>query len=454
MRPILIGLIVAIMGAMAAPAAAVAAAAAAAPAAKPQTVDPEARKKGMAAVPAILQANNVPCQLADARLIGTSQDPKTKAANSLYEVACTNSEGFVLVVFAGPQPPTGIYTCLEIANQPTSGLKCILPGNANPAAGLAPLLAKDKPSCQLKDARAIGQTTDRTTTEFEIACQDGSDYVADTSFPVSADKPATFNPCVAYAATPGKCTLTDPGSQAAWLKGMAAKMGKPCDVKDQRFVGVSQEGATFFELACNDGKGYMLEVDNKGGVQPAIDCAIADNIAGGCTLTNAHQAQTAQASLYARLAHTAGYQCDVSKYFPFDVSMPGHEVVELACSNRPDGAIGIFPADSSKPSQILDCAHSELVGYRCTFTKASDAYPRLTDDLKKLGKASCVVSGERIAGTTKDSVGYIEVACADGNPGYLVAYALPAMTPKEATACSFAKDLGGGCQMPENNKKG
>ncbi len=139
----------------------------------------------------------------------------------------------------------------------------------------------------------------------------------------------------------------------------------------------------------------MIEQAGNGDVKPAIDCAVADNIGGGCTLTNARQAETEQAGLYSKLAHNAGYACDVSRYAPFNVNLPGHEVVELACSNRPDGAVAIFPASTTEKAQIYDCAHSEIAGYRCSFTKPDAASPSLTADLNKLGKSSCV--GLRLA---------------------------------------------------------
>jgi hypothetical protein len=36
----------------------------------------------------------------------------------------------------------------------------------------------------------------------------------------------------------------------------------------------------------------------------------------------------------------------------------------------------------------------------------------------------------------------------------VISYTLGTMTPKEALTCSFAKDIAGGCQMPQNTKKG
>jgi hypothetical protein len=449
MRPIVFGLIAAVMAAIV-PAASYAATPKPA-AAKP--IDPDSIKKGMAAAPGVITQAGLDCNLANARMLGKSTDPKTKLSSSYYELACKDQEGFVVAVPEKEGVPL-IYTCLEVANTPTSGAQCLLPENADPKQGLAALVAKNKPSCQMTNARAIGQTTDRTATVFEVACQGGPGYNIQASFPVSAAKPAQFAPCFALAPTSAmKCTLTDDATSAAFVSGLVAKMGKPCTLKDRRYVGATSDGAIFFEVACVDGKGYMIEQAANGDVKPAIDCAVADNIGGGCTLTNARQASTEQAGLYSRLAHSAGYPCDVSRYAPFSVNLPGHEVVELACSNRPDGAVAIFPASTSEKAQIYDCAHSEMVGYRCSFTKPDAAFAALTADLNKLGKSSCVVSGSRFVGKTADNQDFLEVACADGNPGFVITYNPgPPLTPKEATGCSFAKGIAGGCQLPANNK--
>jgi hypothetical protein len=290
-------------------------------------------------------------------------------------------------------------------------------------------------------------------TVFEVACAGGVGYIVQASFPFTAAKPATFAACWGVpAGTPMSCTLTDAAALATYVDPLAAKMGKPCVVKDRRYVGETGDHSAFFEVACQDGKGYMIEQAANGDVKPAIDCAVADNIGNGCTLTNARAAQTAQAGLYTSLAHKAGYPCDVSRYAPLPVNMPGREVVELACGNRPDGAIGVFPASSAEQAQIIDCAHSELAGFRCSFTKPDAAYPRLTADLNKLGKTSCVVSNERIVGITPDKQGFIEVACADGNAGYIISYTMPAVTPKDATVCTLARNMLGGCTLPGNTK--
>ena len=97
MRPIVFGLIAALMAAIL-PAASYAATAAPAPKPAAKPVDPDSIKKGMAAAPGVITTAGLDCNLANARLLGKSIDPKTKAASSYYELACQQQEGFIVAI--------------------------------------------------------------------------------------------------------------------------------------------------------------------------------------------------------------------------------------------------------------------------------------------------------------------------------------------------------------------
>jgi hypothetical protein len=409
------------------------------------------RAKGMAAAPELVSAGGFDCQVADARYIGQGADTKSKAKVTLYELACTGNEG-LLVQKIGDAVQS--FTC-EQANEPgpdgkLNQTRCLLPGNQDPTAGLAPYVAKAGKPCTIAKARALGQSP--TNAVFELACQEGSGWILATSAPPRLDKPVSMDPCIAYPPDGNiSCKLTDRTAQLAVVDRLIGKSGKACTVKDRSYVGATGSGSMFYEVACQEGKGFMLEQGPDGSLKAAIDCAAADSIAGGCKLTDARQAKTEQAGLYSKFAAKAGFQCQVSGYAP----LPGpadKDVVELACANRPDGAIGIFGASENDPATIIDCAHAELKGYRCGLSKASVAYPALTSDLKTLGKQTCQVSNARTVGVTADQRGYIEVACADGLAGYMIEYALTPVTPKTAIVCSEAKGISGGCTLAGNTK--
>lgn len=449
MRPIGVALALAFLAATLLPAAALAAAKPA-----PSAITKEQRQKGMDAAPGLITAAGLDCKLADARFIGQSTDPKTKVSTTLYELACDGNEGVIVQQSVGAAP--AVFTCAEAAApQPDgkpSALMCVLPGNADPNAGLKLYIAKSGLACAPDKVRPIGHNA--TITAFELACQGGQGFILQISTPPRLDKPVTMVPCLALPPEDNiQCTLTDKATQMAFVDRLMAQSGKPCAIKDRRFIGTSPStGESYYEIACQDGKGYVVQTAASGAYKTTLDCAAAEGIGGGCTLTNARAAETQQASLYSQLSRKAGFNCDVSKYAPLPANVPGKEVVELVCANRPDGAIATFAVGAGGTSQVYDCAHSELLGFRCTFTKPSAAYPNLTAELKSLGKSTCAVSNSRVVGLTADKHGYVEVACADGLPGFMIQYALTPFAAKTVLPCSQASGVAGGCKLPGNNK--
>ncbi len=413
----------------------------AAPAKKDAVTDAQ-RKQGMAEAPAIAQAVGIDCKVTDARFVGKNTDPKTKVATSYYEIDCDQGEGFILAASAGVK--TTAFTCAE-ANFPPDGkpqgLTCALPGNADPKADLAPLLAKGGvTTCTPEAVRGIGQSA--TATFIEVACTGGGGYILQAGSPAVASSPVVANDCLLFDQGGGniKCTIHDAASRLAIVDTYVKAANNGCAIKDKRYVGLSQAGSAFFEAACQDGKGYMLKVD-KGVFAQAVPCEKAATIMGGCELVNAKEAETAQAGLYTKLAKGAGFNCDVTKYAPFP-SPEGKDVVEMACSNRPDGGVGVFGA-SAKDTIVYDCARAPIAGYRCSFTKP--VYDSITADLKKLGKSDCVVSDTRVIGKTAGGSTLVETACADGLKGWEIEYD-SALNPKTVTGCAFSKD----CKLKGN----
>jgi hypothetical protein len=415
----------------------------------------EARAKGMADAPALVQAAGSDCQVADARYLGEASDPKTKAKTTLYEVACTGSEG-LLVEKTSASPTPEVFTCMEAKSAAEAGNKtanqCLLPGNANPVDGLVPFIAKSGVTCTPDKVRALGHSSSNVF--FELACHEGPPgYILQIPAPPSLAKASQAESCLMFDPNSNvHCELTDRAAQMAIVDQLTKASGKPCDIKDRGYIGVAQSGNTYYEVACQDGKGYVLQTDAKGAFVKAIPCIEADSIAGGCKLTDTRQAKTEQNGLYTQLAKKAGYDCTVSGYAPFEAGTQGSEVVELVCSNRPDGAVAEFPVNGSA-GVVFDCAHSELMGFRCSLTKPSAAYGKLTDDLKALGKSTCQVSESRVVGVTADKTGYIEVGCSDGLPGYMIAYTMDPIKPKTPLVCAEAKGIGGGCTLPHNATK-
>lgn len=415
---------------------------------KAATIDKKALEQGMKEAPAAVAAAGVKCTITGARFVGKGKDPKTKVEQTYYEVACSDNMGFIV---GGPADQIRATGCVDMKTPGPDGkpnpLQCILPANQPAEAGLAAYVSKN--NCTVEKARYIGANT--TNAYYEVACQGGAGYLVRTLAKPDPTGEVISTPC--YAIEPGgnlACTLTDGKAGLGVVDTLAAASNKGCTVKDKRYVLSTKGGADIFEVACEDGKGYMLEKTAAGALGRVFECAQAENyVQGGCTLTDARAAQTEQAGLYGKLAKKAGFDCDVEKYAAL-TGARGEDVVELKCKNRPDGAIAIFTDTSNT---VYDCAHSELVGYRCVFTKPDAAFAKLTADLNTLGKKECVVSGARTMGVTTSGKGYIEVACADGGLGWVIEYnTKPTLTPATTLMCRESKGLGGGCKLPTNLK--
>jgi len=415
-------------------------------------IDAKAREAGMKEAPALIQASGAGCTVSDARFIGEDK----KAGAKYYEVACNEGMGFAMIAKKDVAPQ--VYTCLE-SSQPgpdgkVGGLACVLPGNANPGAGLAPYVKKGGVTCDIENTRAIGSGAKNSY--FEVACKGGAGYVVQTVSPLNISGEVTVNSCLLYEEGGNvSCKLTNRQTQLAivdTLNGAAKAAGTACDIKDKRYI-LSTKVDNYFEVACQDGKGYVFQqTAATGAFARAIPCAQAGFVGGGCTLTDAVAALTEQAGFYGKLSAKAGFPCDVEKYGMLPTNDPKKEIVELKCKGGDTGAIAVFTATGGT---VYDCVTAELNGFRCSFTKKDTQYARLTKDLVGFNKASCQVSEARIIGAT-DTEGFVEVACSDGLPGWVLGYPIGVAKPaaKEFLSCAQAKGIGGGCKLPTNKVKG
>ena len=375
-----------------------------------------------------------------------------KSPAKIYEVACQEGMGYVLIAKTKGTEAPQAYTCMMAAQPGADGkptpLACKLPANAHPELGLQPLVAQTGHACEVDKARTIGMGANQTY--YEVACKDGSGYILQV--PLKAGGPAiSATTCLAFGPeSKVKCTLSSPAGQLAVVDSLAAATGK-CTLKDKRYVATDSAGTDYFEVACADGKGYILHADATGHLKETIDCAVASGIAGGCTMTDSRAALTQQTALYSDLAKKAGFNCDVARYGPIPAQDKNNEIVELQCSNREDGGIGVFPLHGGK-GRVFDCVRSITEGYKCSFTKESAVLPKLNAQLRGLNKGSCVVNGARAFGAS-DQTDYVEVSCADGGPGWVVTYPKASDTPSGVLNCAQAAGFGtGGCKLPTNVK--
>jgi hypothetical protein len=421
-------------------------------------INADQRAQGMKEAPPLVTAAKLPCTLADAQYVGSGVGPD-KIHAKYYEVACKEGLGFMIIAKDKVPEPT-VFDCI-IAGSPgpdgkPSTFSCKLPGNRHPGAGLQPMITKSGRDCAIAKTRYVGSTPQENI--YEVSCTQGGGYLLEDSRDYSGAVVKATN-CVDYDPAGNiKCTLITRPEQYAAVDKLVAASGKPCAIKDRRYVGSTSDGSDYYEFACNDGSGFMLKASLGGQFEEAVECGKAGGIAGGCTLSDARQAETAQAGLYTSLAKKAGFDCNVTKYADFPTADNAMEIVELACSNRPDGGVGFFPGASAAKAQVLDCLRSEAEGYRCSFTPTSALYPKLSAQLKAKNRGSCVVSDARAfafatAADGKNKDDLVEVACADGGPGLVLDYDYGVTEPVDLKNCAQVASNAGGCQLPGNKRK-
>jgi hypothetical protein len=415
--------------------------------AAPGAVSQKDRDRGMAEAPALAKAAGLACNITEARFTVTD----TKAKTNYYEVAC--DQGFGYIVSQDPAKPTAsLFPCFDADKKVKQGdkevdspLKCKLAGNTNLSAQLTPYLAKAGKTCAPTGYRYIGASP--TKTYIEVACGPGTGFVLETAAPANLTGEVVATSCISFdAADTRACQLTDRASQMAVVDALAASSGKTCAVKDKRYVLTTKAGASWFEVSCQAGDGYMLEqlADGKNG--KTVACADADFVGGGCTMTDARAAKTEQNGLYTRLAGKVGFTCDVAQYGIFNV--PGKEIVELKCNDRPDGAVVEFKGAAS--GVVYPCAIAEAQGYRCSFTKKDPGYAQITKDIKGFkDNTTCVVRETRPMDKASDAAVYMEANCADNSGSYIVGYARGSTKATEVLSCAQGKAFGP-CKLPGN----
>lgn len=416
-------------------------------------VDNAAHKKGMDAAASVISGAGLNCASPDAYFIGEQKDAKAKTTTSYYELACQGAPGLVIQKTAGGDGDKyAPFSCLAFEAPGPDGkphnMRCRLPGNENVAAGLIPLLAKGGASCTPAKARMIGSSA--TNAYMEVACDNSRGLIISATNSLDPAKEVTVTNCLNYE--PGgniECTLTPRATMLAVADPLAQKAEASCAVKDRRFILSNKAGDEYYEVACNDGKGFVVVADAKGAFKEKVECASADYIAGGCTMTDSKTAKTDDNALYTKLAKAGGYDCEVKGYRALAAS-GGAETVEVECANRPDGAVVVFPSGGAKV-RAYNCAAAEITGFHCNLTKAPAAYAALTAAVKKARPTStCQVSDAKYMGTSADA-GFVEVACSDKEPGYVVRYLKTTDVAESALYCSQTQALiGTNCSLPTN----
>ena len=307
-------------------------------------------------------------------------------------------------------------------------------------------------TCTPTNAKYLGANA--TTTVYEVACQEGPGYLLQA--PVAPATTAVVAvPCLQTEGSANACTLTGKTQSMAVLNTLVTQAGKTCQISADRFIGNDPKtGDAFYEVGCGAQPGFVLAATKTGGLDRVITCGQAAAM-GGCKLSDSTQVMAQESATYTQQAKAGGFNCDVSKFRPVGLDNGGNEVVELACSNRPDGTVAIFPKTAGGKTQFVDCIKAGEFGPSgaCTLTSPTPIYAKYSAVLAAQNKGACKVSGARYIGQTPHGDNFIETSCADGKPGWVIQFS-PSDQAKDIMTCGQAKAAGVACQMPGNARVG
>ena len=335
--------------------------------AKP-AITKDQRDKGMKDAPAAVQKAGLACTVTDAYYLGKSNGPDKP---DIYEVACQQGTGYILLAGAGG---TKTYDCLTTSTQPS--LACRLPANADPKQELKPVIAAAGVTCTPTNARYVGSNA--TLTVYEVACQEGPGFILQAPLAGAAGGTTVAVPCIQAPASMA-CTLTSKTQNDAYLATLVGKTGRTCAISASRYIGADKtSGAAYYEVGCGAQPGFVLSANKAGGVDRVLSCTEAKPL-GGCTFTSEAQVAAAETADYTRMAKAGGFNCDVSKYRDIGQNANRDRIVELACSNRPDGTVAVFPATPGAGRvQFVDCVKAGEFGDNgaCTLSSPQLVYDK------------------------------------------------------------------------------
>jgi hypothetical protein len=226
---------------------------------------------------------------------------KTSIKQVLVLACAAALAGGTALAQEGPPPPAQRfgaqqYNMMEYSgvNRPTARLAARQSGNPMLVKSAAKVAADLQAPCEVIDAASL---TNRPSTkpEYEIACKDALGWIIS----LGPDGKPQLNDCVALdagAMAAGKawpkgmiCSLPGNSAPVAGLKPLAAKAAPGCALADGTFLGGGgQLPILRYEIACKDGKGYIVDNPAPGSTATLSSLACDEAKAAGvvCTLAD------------------------------------------------------------------------------------------------------------------------------------------------------------------------
>jgi hypothetical protein len=243
----------------------------------------------MAEAQSLLTASGSTCQVTEA-----VQPGATAEQQKIYEAACSQGPGYILVASTPPQ----VVDCIELAGTAATarlrdpaadvGQQCVLPANQNGLAVIGGWAREAGVRCTIDEAVAIGRSTAQNII-YEVGCAGADGYWLERT-----GTGWDLKDCLEVTSTNGTCRFTTAQETADTFETkLAGTDAAACDVTRVRLMGQNPNGR-FFEAKCAaEGEGYIARLNPEGVTQQIYPCATAQTIGGGCTLTPAPAAAPA-----------------------------------------------------------------------------------------------------------------------------------------------------------------
>jgi hypothetical protein len=160
-------------------------------------------------------AIQLPCEITDAEPVGRgkAQFEDKKVAVSIYEIACRNGLGYILVSREDGKPyATSCFSAdkthaADLAKGHKSDMYCQLPANKDVKAMAAALMSAAGTTCAVRNLQWFGRSMTTNTEYSEVVCQDGAGYMLRTA-QAGATEPTVVMTCPDAAARGLACRLT------------------------------------------------------------------------------------------------------------------------------------------------------------------------------------------------------------------------------------------------------
>jgi hypothetical protein len=229
----------------------------------------------------------------------------------------------------------------------------------------------------------------------------------------------------------------------------------PCTLTDARFMfaatGGDKEKAKIYEVACQEGLGYVIIAPERAGAGPIIiDCMATTLPVRGkpnpmtCKLAgNADPAKTL-GSVMAR----SGRPCAVEKG-RYLGSTEDQNIYEVACHEGGGYILKAAKAPGGATTATPCLAYGANSTLKCLLLTPEQQLGAVTSLIAASGKP-CTMTNKRYLGSSAAQHDYVEVACSGGK-GYMLEVD-PAGKLAAATDCLQAADIAGGCALSDTRQ--